>query len=80
MEQERPGSCPAADPSGPAERLARRAAPHEASATCGAGHGDRIAPGGASWATLTLHPGRYELICNLPGHYATGMHTELDVR
>jgi uncharacterized cupredoxin-like copper-binding protein len=52
----------------------------EALATCGAGHGDGIAPGAASWVTLTLRPGRYELICNLPGHYAMGMHTELDVR
>ena len=30
--------------------------------------------------TLTLAPGRYELICNLPGHYAAGMFTELTVR
>ena len=51
----------------------------EASATCGAGHGDGIAPGTASWVTLTLRPGRYELICNLPGHYAMGMHTALNV-
>lgn len=51
----------------------------EASATCAAGHGNGITPGAASWVTLTLRPGRYELICNLPGHYAMGMHTELDV-
>ena len=30
--------------------------------------------------TLALKPGRYELVCNLPGHYAAGMHGELDVR
>jgi uncharacterized cupredoxin-like copper-binding protein len=29
--------------------------------------------------TLTLGPGSYELVCNLPGHYAAGMHAELDV-
>jgi uncharacterized cupredoxin-like copper-binding protein len=34
----------------------------------------------ASWVTLTLRLGRYELVCNLPGHYAIGMHAELDVR
>ena len=52
----------------------------EASATCGAGHGDGIAPGAVSRLTVTLRPGRYELACNLPGHYATGMHTGLEVR
>jgi uncharacterized cupredoxin-like copper-binding protein len=29
--------------------------------------------------TLDLKPGRYELLCNLPHHYAGGMYTELDV-
>jgi Copper binding proteins, plastocyanin/azurin family. len=52
----------------------------EASRSCGEGAGDGIAPGAASWVTLDLAPGRYELICNLPGHYAMGMFTELDVR
>ncbi|MGV8964931.1 MAG: sulfocyanin-like copper-binding protein [Cellulomonas sp.] len=28
---------------------------------------------------MTLAPGHYELICNLPGHYAAGMYTELTV-
>ncbi len=51
----------------------------EASADCRAGSGDGIAAGGAGWVSLMLQPGRYELICNLPGHYAAGMHTELDV-
>ena len=51
----------------------------EASAECGAGAGEGIAPGDASWVTLTLKPGRYELVCNLPGHYAAGMYAELDV-
>jgi uncharacterized cupredoxin-like copper-binding protein len=51
----------------------------EASSACGNGAGDGIPPGSASWVTLHLDPGRYELICNLPGHYARGMFTELDV-
>lgn len=51
----------------------------EASKTCGGGTGDGIAPGGIGWVTLHLDPGRYELICNLPYHYAMGMFTELDV-
>ncbi len=52
----------------------------EASATCAAGSGEGITAGADGWVTLHLAPGRYELICNLPGHYAMGMFTELDVR
>ena len=35
----------------------------------------------ACWAvrTVTLTPGRYELLCNIAGHYGAGMYTELDV-
>lgn len=51
----------------------------EASASCAAGAGEGIAPHSAGWVTLRLPPGRYELVCNLPGHYAAGMYTELDV-
>jgi uncharacterized cupredoxin-like copper-binding protein len=51
----------------------------EASATCAAGAGDGIAAGSSGWVTLTLTPGRYELLCNLPGHYTGGMYTELDI-
>src|SRR4051812_28322126 len=29
---------------------------------------------------VRLEPGRYELLCNMYGHYAGGMHTKLDVR
>ena len=51
----------------------------EASASCGAGAGDGIRAGTVSWTTLTLAPGRYELICNLPNHYADGMYQGLRV-
>ncbi|MEV5733819.1 sulfocyanin-like copper-binding protein [Streptomyces sp. NPDC052292] len=51
----------------------------EASRTCGSGAGEGIAPGAAAWTTVTLRPGRYELVCNIPGHYAAGMYAELDV-
>lgn len=51
----------------------------EASKTCGAGAGEGIAPGAAGWVTLRLPRGRYELICNIPSHYASGMYAELDV-
>ncbi len=51
----------------------------EASNTCAAGEGDGIAAGSDGWVTLDLAPGHYELVCNLPGHYAHGMYAELDV-
>ena len=51
----------------------------EASAPCAAGAGDGLTPGTTGWVTLRLPAGRYELVCNLPGHYAAGMYTELDV-
>jgi len=51
----------------------------EASRTCGAGPGDGISPGANGWVTLSLQPGSYELICNLPGHYTAGMYTELRI-
>ena len=57
----------------------------EASRTCGADRGEDnpsnngIAAGASGWTTVTLTPGRYELICNITGHYWTGMYAELDV-
>jgi uncharacterized cupredoxin-like copper-binding protein len=51
----------------------------EASNSCASGSGDGIAPGTSSWVTLTLPAGRYELLCNLPGHYAAGMYTQLTI-
>ncbi len=51
----------------------------EASAPCGEGPGSSIPPGASSWVVATLPPGHYELICNLPGHYAAGAYTELTV-
>ncbi len=51
----------------------------EASSTCAAGPGEGIESGSAGWVTLTLTPGRYELVCNLTNHYANGMYDELVV-
>lgn len=51
----------------------------EVSNTCAEGAGQGILPGASGWVTVTLPPGRYELICNLPGHYAAGMYTQLTV-
>lgn len=38
------------------------------------------APGATKSATLTLGPGRYVLVCNIPGHYQGGMRGTLTVR
>ncbi len=51
----------------------------EASHSCGSGTGEGITSGTVSWTTLTLPPGRYELVCNLTNHYADGMYQQLDV-
>jgi uncharacterized cupredoxin-like copper-binding protein len=51
----------------------------EASASCSVGKGDGIKAGTVGWTTLTLPPGRYEILCNLQNHYADGMWQELDV-
>ncbi|NMM33665.1 MAG: hypothetical protein HHJ13_06650 [Phycicoccus sp.] len=51
----------------------------EASKTNGEGAGEGIVAGASGWMTITLAPGHYELVCNLAGHYASGMFTELTV-
>ncbi|MCW2540618.1 MAG: hypothetical protein JWN95_2343 [Frankiales bacterium] len=51
----------------------------EASASCAAGTGDGVSAGSVGWTTITLTPGRYELLCNLSNHYADGMWQELIV-
>jgi uncharacterized cupredoxin-like copper-binding protein len=51
----------------------------EASTPCGAGAGHGIMSGSVGWTTVTLAPGRYELVCNLPNHYADGMNQEIVV-
>lgn len=51
----------------------------EASASCASGSGEGMKAGTVGWVTLTLAPGRYELVCNLRNHYADGMHQMLVV-
>lgn len=50
----------------------------EASRSCGADQGDGIDAGAEGWTTVNLPPGRYELACNIAGHYGAGMYAELD--
>ena len=51
----------------------------EASNSGGSGSGEGIEPGASSRVTVTLAPGRYELVCNLMGHYVSGMYRQLTV-
>jgi uncharacterized cupredoxin-like copper-binding protein len=51
----------------------------EASNNCGAGAGEGISPQSTGWVTLDLPAGRYELVCNIAGHYQAGMSTLLTV-
>jgi uncharacterized cupredoxin-like copper-binding protein len=41
--------------------------------------GSDLAPGAHRTVRATLTPGHYVALCNLPGHYAAGMHTEFTV-
>jgi uncharacterized cupredoxin-like copper-binding protein len=38
-----------------------------------------IVPGTSGHTTVSLKPGEYELVCNVVGHYASGMFTKLTV-
>jgi len=51
----------------------------EASRSCAAGTGNGIAPGSTGGTTMILKPGRYELVCDMPWHYAAGMFDVLTV-
>jgi uncharacterized cupredoxin-like copper-binding protein len=37
--------------------------------------GANIDPGGSQKRTITLKPGRYLFVCNIPGHFQQGMYT-----
>ena len=39
-----------------------------------------VRAGASKTLSLRLKPGHYALICNLPGHYAAGQHTDFTVR
>ena len=62
---------------GPDGKVSETGSLGEASTSCGAGAGEGIRAGTVSWVTVTLAPGHYELICNLPNHYADGMHQQI---
>jgi uncharacterized cupredoxin-like copper-binding protein len=43
------------------------------------GEVSELDPGTSGKLTVTLKPGKYLLICNVPGHYAAGMWSEFTV-
>ncbi len=43
------------------------------------GEVSELDPGASGSLTVHLDPGKYLLICNVPGHYAAGMWTEFEV-
>jgi uncharacterized cupredoxin-like copper-binding protein len=51
----------------------------EASKSGAEGAGGGIVPGASGGVTVTLAPGEYELVCNLMGHYVSGMFSKLTV-
>jgi uncharacterized cupredoxin-like copper-binding protein len=40
---------------------------------------EEMAPGASHLLTVTLAPGQYELVCNIAGHYVSGMYGKLTV-
>ena len=43
------------------------------------GEVSELDPGKSGTLTVALKPGKYLLICNVPGHYSAGMWTEFEV-
>jgi uncharacterized cupredoxin-like copper-binding protein len=43
------------------------------------GEVSELNPGQSGSLTVTLAPGKYVLVCNVPGHYGAGMWAEFDV-
>lgn len=64
---------------GPDGTIDESASLGEASRSCGEGHGEGISPGTSSWVTLQLPRGSYELLCDVPWHYANGMFAPFSV-
>ncbi len=74
-----PADGPGTRTTGTDGKIDESASRGEASRSCASGTGDGIAPGSTGWTTITLGPGRYELMCDQPWHYAAGMFDVLTV-
>lgn len=74
-----PADGPGTRPTGSGGKIDESQSLGEASRSCGSGTGDGISPGSTAWTTVTLKPGRYELVCDQPWHSAAGMFDVLTV-
>jgi uncharacterized cupredoxin-like copper-binding protein len=74
-----PSDGPGTRPTGTDGKIDESQSLGEASRSCASNTGDGIAPGSVGWTTMTLKPGRYELVCDEPWHYAAGMFDVLTV-
>jgi uncharacterized cupredoxin-like copper-binding protein len=74
-----PADGPGTRPTGTDGKIDESQSLGEASRSCSGGTGNGIAPGGIGWTTMVLKPGRYELACDEPWHYAAGMFDVLTV-
>jgi uncharacterized cupredoxin-like copper-binding protein len=74
-----PTDGPGTRPTGTDGKIDESQSPGESSRSCAGGAGNGIAPGSTGWTTVTLKPGRYELVCDQPWHYAAGMFDVLTV-
>ena len=74
------GTAPGSMAIGADQKVSESAIRAEASKPCGAGAGSGLAQGATGWVTITLAPGDYALVCNLPGHYAAGMWADFAVK
>jgi uncharacterized cupredoxin-like copper-binding protein len=61
--------------SGNAKQMPRKG--YQVSERSAVGEVADVEPGHVGRATLTLKPGKYVLVCNIPGHYQLGMSTYL---
>ena len=74
-----PSDGPRTRPTGSDGKIDESQSLGEVSRSCASGTGDGIAPGSVGWTAMTLKPGRYELVCDEPWHYAAGMFDVLTV-
>ena len=74
-----PADGPGTRPTGADGKIDETQSLGESSKSCADGTGDGIAPGSTGWTTVNLKPGRYELVCDEPWHYAAGMFDVLTV-
>lgn len=75
-----PGQVAGQRPVGANDRVGETSVLGEVEPVCDQpGDVDGIAAGNVGRVTLRLQPGRYEIVCNLPGHYRAGMFATLVV-